>query len=60
MRTATQIRAHADDTYEATDDLGSGRRLKAATATESSEQAQLALAMSDALEHILEYERRSA
>jgi len=59
MRTATQIRAHAADTYEGPK-RGSGRRLKAAHAPESTERAELALAMSDALEHILEYERRSA
>jgi hypothetical protein len=56
MRTATQIRAHAE-TYDAPK-RGSGRRLKAAT--ESNERSELARAMSDALEDILEDERRSA
>jgi hypothetical protein len=57
MRTATQSRARDDDRREAPR-RGSGRRIKAAP--EAQERSQLALAMTDALEDILEYERRSA
>jgi hypothetical protein len=58
MRTATQIRAHADDTEVPR--RGSGRRIKAAERPEPGTETELALAMTDALEHILEDERRTA
>jgi hypothetical protein len=58
MRTATQSRARDEERREASR-RGSGRRIKAAPKAQE-RSSQLALAMTDALEDILEYERRSA